>query len=181
MGCPARINYLPAALASLGWEVTGIDIRPFELDYSNFPFVLGDMTNTDFPDGHFNAAYTLSSLEHFGLGGRYGVREDDSKGDSKAVKEIWRVVRPGGPFTARCSAVRVDPPTRKRTPAPAGAGRSTHVTGSPEWIPVPSKVRSSPMVCWRGIGVTSIPNGTIRRGPTDVEHIPGYRPEGGFH
>jgi 2-polyprenyl-3-methyl-5-hydroxy-6-metoxy-1,4-benzoquinol methylase len=37
VGCAARVNYLPAALASLGWQVTGIDIRPFEFEYPTSP------------------------------------------------------------------------------------------------------------------------------------------------
>lgn len=96
VGCAARTNYLPAALASLGWQVTGIDIRHFELEYPNFSFVCGDMRGTDFPDKWFDAAYAVSSLEHFGLSGRYGTRVDDPDADAKSVKEIWRILRPGG-------------------------------------------------------------------------------------
>jgi SAM-dependent methyltransferase len=115
VGCAARINYLPAALASLGWQVTGIDIRPFEFEYPKFSFVRGDMRKTDFPDGWFDAVYAVSSLEHFGLSGRYSIKEDDPEGDSKSVKEIWRVLRPGGKFIATVPCGQreiVLPPTR---------------------------------------------------------------------
>jgi SAM-dependent methyltransferase len=98
VGCSARVNYLPAALASLGWQVTGIDIRPFEFEYPNFSFVRGDMRKTGFADGYFDAVYSVSSLEHFGLSGRYSIKEEDPEGDAKSVKEIWRVLRPDGKF-----------------------------------------------------------------------------------
>jgi SAM-dependent methyltransferase len=115
VGCAARNNYLPAALASLGWQVTGIDIRPFEFEYPNFSFVCGDMRKTDFADGYFDAVYAVSSLEHFGLSGRYSIREEDPEGDARSVKEIWRVLRPGGKFIVTVPYGQgeiVFPPTR---------------------------------------------------------------------
>ncbi|GAI40803.1 unnamed protein product, partial [marine sediment metagenome] len=53
VGCTARLNYLPAALASLSWEVWGIDLREFKFRHPNFHFVLGDIRNTNFPDNFF--------------------------------------------------------------------------------------------------------------------------------
>lgn len=96
VGCTARLNYLPAALASLGWKVWGIDLREFKFRHPNFHFVLGDIRNTNFPDNFFDAAYAVSTLEHIGLSGRYGVTEEDLEGDARAVKEIGRILRPSG-------------------------------------------------------------------------------------
>jgi SAM-dependent methyltransferase len=96
VGCTSSVNYLPAALASLGWEVTGIDLSEFKFRYPNFNFVLGDIRNASFTPNFFDCVYEVSVLEHIGLSGRYGVTEDDPEGDMKAVREITRILRPGG-------------------------------------------------------------------------------------
>jgi len=96
VGCTARINCLPATLASLGWQVWGIDMREFKFNHTNFKFVFGDIRETDFPDNFFDAVYAVSTLEHIGLNGRYGVTNEDPKGDAKAATEIARILRPDG-------------------------------------------------------------------------------------
>jgi SAM-dependent methyltransferase len=99
VGCADGGNVLAPILDSLGWQVYGIDIRDFELPHRNFRFVKGDMAKgTAFDDGFFDSVYAVSSIEHFGLSGRYGVKEDDPQADFKAVREIRRVLRPRAPF-----------------------------------------------------------------------------------
>lgn len=96
VGCVARLNFLPATLASIGWEVYGIDVRQFNFRFPNFHFVLGDITRTNFPDNFFNAVYAVSTLEHIGLSGRYGISNYDPQGDTKALREIRRILRGDG-------------------------------------------------------------------------------------
>lgn len=96
VGCVARLNPVPATLAFIGWEVYGIDLRQFKFTFPNFHFVLGDITKTDFPDSFFDAVSAVSTLEHIGLKGRYGITNYDPEGDAKAVKEIRRILRRGG-------------------------------------------------------------------------------------
>ena len=96
VGCTARLNYLPAAFASLGWQVWGIDLRTFKFRHPNFHFVPGEIWNTDFPDNFFDAVYAVSTIEHLGLSGRYGITKEDAEGDVRAVREIARILRPGG-------------------------------------------------------------------------------------
>ncbi|MCJ7805180.1 class I SAM-dependent methyltransferase [Patescibacteria group bacterium] len=98
VGCSARQNFLPASLASIGWEVYGIDVREFKLRFPNFHFVLEDITNTHCPDNFFDVVCALSTLEHIGLGGRWGITSDDPDGDIKAVAQIKRILRPNGTF-----------------------------------------------------------------------------------
>ncbi len=98
IGCSARLNFLPASLAMLGWEVYGIDIREFKLRFSNFHFSLQDIRGTSFGDNFFDAVYALSTLEHIGLGGRWGITSDDPEGDARAVKEVERIIRHNGTF-----------------------------------------------------------------------------------
>ena len=96
VGCVARLNPVPATLASIGWEVYGIDLRQFKFRFPNFHFVLGDITKTDFPDNFFDAVSVVSTLEHIGLRGRYGISKGDPEGDAQAVREIRRILRGGG-------------------------------------------------------------------------------------
>lgn len=92
VGC--YVTKLVIELASLGYEVYGIDGREYPLKHPNFTFVQGDICRTSFPDDFFDAVTAVSTIEHIGLG-RY---EDPtySDGDKKAVKEIKRILKPGG-------------------------------------------------------------------------------------
>jgi SAM-dependent methyltransferase len=77
------------ALRRLGYrQLAGIDLNPQvrhmafagEIDYR-----VGDMTATEWPDGHFAAATAISVIEH-------GV------GDDALLAEVARLLRPGGIF-----------------------------------------------------------------------------------
>ncbi len=96
VGCTSSLNCLPAVLASIGWEVRGIDFREFKYRHANFEFTLGDFRHTGFPDNSFDAVYAVSTLEHVGLSGRYGLIEEDPEGDIRTVEEMGRILRPGG-------------------------------------------------------------------------------------
>ena len=96
VGCTARLNHLPATLTSLSWQVWGIDLRTFKFKHPNFHFVSGDIWNTDFPDNFFDAVIAVSTLEHIGLSGRYGITKEDAEGDVRALREIARILRPDG-------------------------------------------------------------------------------------
>ncbi len=98
VGCTDGGNMVSPVLASLGWEVYGIDNRVFRFEHPNFRFTHGDIRNTSFPDNFFDYAYAVSTLEHIGLKGRYSVTEEDPEGDIKAVREIARILRPSGAF-----------------------------------------------------------------------------------
>lgn len=100
VGCTARHNYILPTLALSGWEVWGIDVREFKFKHPNFHFVLGDISHTSFPDDFFDCVYVISTLEHIGLSGYYGVTEADPEGDAKAVREISRVLGTGGKLLA---------------------------------------------------------------------------------
>jgi SAM-dependent methyltransferase len=64
-----------------------------------------------YPDGYFDAAYSVSVLEHI-----------PDEGDSAAITELIRVVRPGGvvvvtvPFDRRYRETFVDGPVYERKP-----------------------------------------------------------------
>jgi len=108
IGCTAKGNYLATTLARLGWDVHGIDLWEPKLELPNFHFVKGDIRHTNFPDDHFDWVYAVSTLDHVGVSGRYGVIEDDPEGDFKAADEIRRILRPGGTLlvTVPCGSGR---------------------------------------------------------------------------
>jgi SAM-dependent methyltransferase len=70
------------------------DYRPADLKISNLTSNKGDLTNLPFKDNQLDSVSCLHTLEHIGLG-RYGD-PIDVNGDMKAIKELSRVVTPGG-------------------------------------------------------------------------------------
>ena len=121
VGCTARLNSIPAFLTGLGWEVWGIDTREYKFRHPGFHMVVGDIRNTEFPDSFFDVVCAVSTIEHIGFAGRYGVDREDTEGDSHAINEIARVLRPGGtllctiPYSSRPRVIKpmqrvYDPP-----------------------------------------------------------------------
>lgn len=82
------------SLASLGYRVIGVDLRPYPLVHPNLRFVQGDFLAAGFGAGEFDAVVAISAVEHCGLGA-YGEEPSD-RGDRAVVDEIARVLRPGG-------------------------------------------------------------------------------------
>jgi SAM-dependent methyltransferase len=75
-------------------DVTTLDVRDRPPATPREHVITGDAKALDIADGAFDAVTTLGSVEHFGLG-RYGD-DLDLDGDRKAVREMTRVLRPGG-------------------------------------------------------------------------------------
>jgi len=94
VGC--CFSSLGIELASLGYKVTGLDINDYFLVHSNFRFVKGDVCFAPFSDGVFDLVTAISAVEHIGLG-HYGDSQD-GEGDAKAIREIRRILKPGGLF-----------------------------------------------------------------------------------
>ena len=81
-------------LASLGYQVTGVDMRDYPVAHPNFRFVRGDVCRLPFRDGSFDFAACISTLEHVGVPS-YGL-PGFPDGDRAALREIRRCLRPGG-------------------------------------------------------------------------------------
>lgn len=103
IGCAGSM--FPLILTSLGYETYGIDIREYKPS-NIINFTKGDICNSPFKDGEFDVITAISSIEHIGLGGRYGSKNDEN-GDYQAMKEIRRILKPYGkllmtvPFSKR--------------------------------------------------------------------------------
>lgn len=98
VGSVARMNPIPATLSELGYEVVGIDNRDFKYKHRNFTFYKGDIQHTNFELNYFDAICAISTIEHIGLSGRYGINKSNSSGDTKAICEISRILKPEGIF-----------------------------------------------------------------------------------
>lgn len=70
------------------------DYRPADIVLSNMGSYRGDLTNLPFKDDELTSLSCLHTIEHIGLG-RYGDPIDPD-GDLRAIRELSRVVAPGG-------------------------------------------------------------------------------------
>ncbi len=62
---------------------------------SGIKSVFGDIRKTDFKTNMFDVITCISTLEHIGVGGRYGI-VDEPNGDTQAMKEMFRILKPNG-------------------------------------------------------------------------------------
>lgn len=93
VGC-GESPVIPTMLA-MGYEVVGVDFADRLANLvAGFTLIRGDFNQVDL-DSDFDVVVACSSIEHFGLSGRYGSPEDPS-GDLKAVQRILSHMVPGG-------------------------------------------------------------------------------------
>jgi 2-polyprenyl-3-methyl-5-hydroxy-6-metoxy-1,4-benzoquinol methylase len=91
--CSSR---LPIQIASLGFEVHGVDVRPYPFTHPLFKFHQLDFVRDGARLGAetFDVVTAVSTVEHIGLGG-YG-EVTDPQGDLRAMQAIHTVLKPGG-------------------------------------------------------------------------------------
>lgn len=94
VGCTASM--FPYLLQSIGHDVTGIDIRNNYEMLEDFKFYSGSINKTSFPGLWFDVITAISTIEHIGLGGRYGADIKDT--DKDAIDEIYRILSDRGLF-----------------------------------------------------------------------------------
>lgn len=94
VGC--RYSNLVIQLASLGHEVTGIDLEPYPYSHPNLKFQKADIRKTQFKSGYFDAVTAISTIEHIGLGYYEMSTHPDITGDQKCVNEIYRLLSKKG-------------------------------------------------------------------------------------
>lgn len=82
------------AIVSAFIPVHFYDFRPAPLRLGNFGSTGADLTHLDFPDNSVISLSSMHVIEHVGLG-RYGDPLDPD-GDVKAIRELCRVLAPGG-------------------------------------------------------------------------------------
>src|SRR5262249_59470770 len=90
----ATESTLSLSLASLGYRVTAVDLRPYPFEHPNLRVVVGPVEDWETND-HFDAAVCLSTIEHLGRGA-YGEAPANDDADREALEQIRRLLKPGG-------------------------------------------------------------------------------------
>ena len=96
VGCSE--SALPALMVALGHCVHGVDISADGVYYemTNFTFTQVDFNLYEPSQTQFDVVVMCSSVEHFGLAGRYGVGAAETNADLRAMKHAAELLRPGG-------------------------------------------------------------------------------------
>ena len=94
----AAESTLSTSLATLGFFVTAIDIRPYPLQHPRLRVVTCPI-ETWRHDGTFDAVVCLSTLEHLGRGA-YGDSRADERTDLAAMHRVKELTRPGSLLVA---------------------------------------------------------------------------------
>jgi len=87
-------DLLPIHLASLGYNVTGLDFREYPFSHQNFKFIRADILNWEPPEERYDCAISVSTIEHVGLGA-YGDPVCEG-GDKTAVAKLFVSLKRGG-------------------------------------------------------------------------------------
>ena len=90
----AAESTLAVSLASLGYRVTAIDIRPYPLAHPSLETVESPIQEWD-NDRLFDVVTCVSTIEHVGLGA-YGEPPGDEDSDMVAMRRIRELTKPGG-------------------------------------------------------------------------------------
>jgi SAM-dependent methyltransferase len=82
-------------LTDNGYQVTAVDLRAFDHFLPHrYNRIQADFLDVELP-GNFDAAFSTSAIEHFGLF-VYDAPVTDWDYDSKALSKIYRLLKPGG-------------------------------------------------------------------------------------
>lgn len=92
VGCCESV--VPIELAHLGYKVWAVDQREYPVSHPNLTFIQADICKSGLPSEFFDAAISLSTVEHIGIG-FYGD-PINATGDAEAIGEVRRVLKPGG-------------------------------------------------------------------------------------
>ena len=91
-------SHLALIAAQRGFNVTAVDLEPVRWPYVHprLRFIQGDIPKLSLPKEHFDLVINCSTIEHVGLGGRYGVTENRPDGDLEAMARLRDLMKPGG-------------------------------------------------------------------------------------
>lgn len=92
-------------LASLGYAVTALDLRPYPFSHPNLRVIQGDITDVNLK-AEYDAVICLSTLEHIGLP-VYGGRKTTG-GDRLAIRAMHQLLAPTGKLLLTTPAAPVE-------------------------------------------------------------------------
>ena len=84
--------------AQKGFTVTTVDLEPVTWLYTHkrLNFIQGDILKVDLPAKHFDLIINCSTVEHVGLAGRYGTKENKEDGDLLVMAHLRDLMKTGG-------------------------------------------------------------------------------------
>jgi SAM-dependent methyltransferase len=88
---------IPLSLASLGYRVCALDLRPYPFEHPNLEVAVSRLEDFEREPGSFDAILCISTVEHIGLGW-YGERPQEPDADRRAVERLGELLKPGGPL-----------------------------------------------------------------------------------
>jgi len=92
LGCGNSTNAIE--MASLGFQVAGVDSRPMPVRHPNFTMIQSQLAELPFEDESFDGAVALSTGEHIGL--CFSTSADRDASEERTVAEVFRVLKRGG-------------------------------------------------------------------------------------
>ncbi len=110
----SAFSLLPIQLATLGYQVTGLDIIDSGDTYHpNFVQVVSDLFDNKIPDNSFDAVISISTIEHMG----FGVFGDKviPDADVRAFEIVHRLLKSGGIAVITVPVVDATNPWHKKT------------------------------------------------------------------
>jgi hypothetical protein len=84
---------LPGYAANLGWHVIAVDLNAQNATGGNVEYRRGDILSLPIPE-RFDYVLNISSVEHFGLAGRYNVTAANPDADLQAMTCIAELMTP---------------------------------------------------------------------------------------
>jgi SAM-dependent methyltransferase len=110
----SAFSLLPIQLATLGYQVTGLDIIDSGDTYHpNFVQIVSDLFDNKLPDNSFDAVISISTIEHMG----FGVFGDKviPDADVRAFEIVHRLLKSGGIAIITVPVVDATNPWYKKT------------------------------------------------------------------
>jgi hypothetical protein len=106
----AAESWIALALASLGHEVLALDLHPYPLAHPRVKSIVTPVEDWAGPDRPLDAIFSISTLEHVGLGAYGGPSSMESDLDRRIVERFRSWLVPGGELilTAPYGAWSVD-------------------------------------------------------------------------
>ena len=92
LGTPANFPTSQFALKQ-GYRVTAVDLRGHSYKSGSLEFRAGDFLEMRF-GRPFDWILNISSVEHFGLAGRYGIMVGDTNADLKTMVKLRILMKP---------------------------------------------------------------------------------------
>lgn len=92
VGCVG--SYLSHELIRRGYDVWGVDVKPYPDKHPKMKFCQVDVKKTPFPSGFFDAVVAVSTIEHIGMG--FEGEPSYPNGDFACMTELNRILKKSG-------------------------------------------------------------------------------------